>query len=620
MNIFQIVKYTLHKSLIFLLSHKKRGCVKSTHPLFSLKKSELSQARTFLYPKDLVSLGITIFDMLKVQFKSYNPGQSCLFPSRLDERIAADSPVRLINRIVDGLDLTELIATYESGGTTPYHPRMLLKVVFYAYMNNLYSCRRIACIMEHHLHYMWLSGSQYPSYSTINRFRSEHVKDCVNHLFVQVVTLLVEMGQVSLDVMYVDGTKMESVANKYTFVWRKSTERNKEKLQAKIQNILSQIEEGIAQDNQPEADQSPSPVDSSTLQKLIDHINESNRPQKPETKEEKKAVKVRAKQVKELQEHQKKLREYEEKLDILGTRNSYSKTDPSATFMRMKEDAMNNGQTKPGYNLQIGTENQYITNFGLYSNPGDTLTLPPFLSLTMARWGRLPRTICADAGYGSEENYELLEASQIQAFVKYNYFHKEQHRSFQNDIFRIENLYYNPTEDYYVCPMGQHMGFIGIKNCVNEHGYRSTIRRYRAVNCQGCPLRSSCTKAKGNRIVEANPHLMEYKRKARELLLSEEGIRHRKKRAIEPEAVFGQMKFDMGYKRFRHRDFDKVQMDFGIFAMAFNLKKLCSNLLKKGLLAQLVFMLTILRLFVVIRKQKQTKIIQLREGLPEMAA
>jgi transposase len=558
--------------------------------------------------------------MPKLQFKFYNQGQLCLFPSRLDERIAEDSPVRLINRIVDGLDLTELIATYESGGTTPYHPRMLLKVVFYAYMNNIYSCRRIASMMEHHLHYMWLSGSQYPSYSTINRFRSEHMKDCVNRLFVQVVALLVDMGQVSLDVMYVDGTKIESVANKYTFVWRKSAERNKEKLQSRIQHILCRIDAGIAQDNAPDTDQSPSPIDSTTLQKLIDRINDTNCSSTPETNEEKKAVKARAKHVKTLQEHQQKLREYEEKLDILGTRNSYSKTDPSATFMRMKEDAMNNGQTKPGYNLQTGTENQYITNFGLYSNPGDTLTLPPFLALTMARWGRLPRRICADAGYGSEENYELLEVNRIQAFVKYNYFHKEQHRPFRNDIFRIENLYYNPGEDYYVCPMGQHMSLIVIKTSVNEHGYRSTLRRYQAVNCQGCPLRSGCTKAKGNRIVEANPHLIEYKRKARELLLSEEGIRHRKKRPIEPEAVFGQMKFNMGYKRFRHRKFAKVQMDFGIFVRAFNLKKLCSNLLKRGFLTQFMLILTIVRLMVATKKRKQEKIIQLTKALHEMAA
>jgi transposase len=223
--------------------------------------------------------------MTKVQFKSYNQGQTVLFPSCLDERIPEASPVRLINRIVDGLDLTQLIATYESGGTTPYNPRMLLKVVFHVCMNNIYSCRKIVSAMERDIHYMWLSGSQYPSFSTINRFRSEHIKDCVNHLFVQVVELLAEMGQVSLDVQYMDGTKIESVASKYTFVWRKSTETNKRKLEEKIRNILTQIDEGIARDHSAETESKTSPVDSVSLRKMIDKINESTHKQKAETKE-----------------------------------------------------------------------------------------------------------------------------------------------------------------------------------------------------------------------------------------------------------------------------------------------------------------------------------------------
>lgn len=545
--------------------------------------------------------------MSKVQFKSYNQGQTVLFPSRLDEKISEDSPVRLISRIVDGLDLTSLLSTYEAGGTTPYHPRMLLKVVFYAYMNNIYSCRKIASMLEQHIHYMWLSGGQYPSFSTINRFRSEHIKDCVNHLFAQVVHVLVEMGQVSLDVQYVDGTKMESVANKYTFVWRKTTESNKKKLEEKIRNILSQIDEGIAQDNQPEAETAILPIDSAMLGRLIDKINEENSSAKTGTKQEKEEEKKRQKQMKELGKHKEKLEEYEEKLDLLGGRNSYSKTDPDATFMRMKEDAMNNGQTKPGYNLQIGTENQYVTNFGLFSNPGDTLTLAPFLTLGMVRLGKLPKVLCTDSGYGSEENYEMLERNKIGAFLKYNYFHKEQQRSFKNDAFRQENLYYNAEKDYVVCPMGQHMRYIGDKESINEHGYKSTVKRYQAANCQGCPLRGQCTKAKGDRIVEINHRLAAYRKKARELLLSEEGISHRKKRPIEPEAVFGQMKFNMAYKRFRHRKFEKVQMDFGIFVMAFNLKKLCANLAKKAFSALYQQKQRILSLLRTKRRSKKNK-------------
>lgn len=359
-------------------------------------------------------------------------------------------------------------------------------------------------------------------------------------------------------------------ANKYTFVWRKSVEKNKAKLEVRIQNILSQIDEGIAHDNASESDQISSAIDANSLRERIDELNRENRERSKEEKT----------QLKELEKHQEKLAEYEEKLDILDHRNSYSKTDTDATFMRMKEDAMNNGQTKPGYNVQIGTENQFITNFGLYNNPTDTTTLPSFLTLDEARLGRIPKVICADSGYGSEENYALLEQEAIQAYVKYNYFHKEQHRPFKNNPFLIENLYYNPKDDYFVCPMGQHMLFVGQSTRTSQNGYKSYIRKYQAANCGGCPLKGQCSKAGGNRIIQVNHQLAAYKRKARKLLLSEEGLKHRSRRPIEPEAVFGQMKYNMAYKRFRHRGFAKVQMDFAVFAMAFNLQKLFRSLNK----------------------------------------
>lgn len=209
----------------------------------------------------------------KIRFKSYNTGIISIFPVDLGEKIPQNAPVRLIDSIVDGLKLDKVIETYKDGGTTPYHPRVLLKVVFYAYMNNIYSCRRIASLLDRDFHYMWLSGGQTPSFSTINRFRSEHLKEAINDLFVQVVMKLVEAGQLSLDVQYIDGTKIESVANKYTFVWKKTTEKNKEKLEGKIRDILSQIDEGIAQDNAPAEETSE--MDSSTLQRIIEEINET---------------------------------------------------------------------------------------------------------------------------------------------------------------------------------------------------------------------------------------------------------------------------------------------------------------------------------------------------------
>ena len=319
------------------------------------------------------------------------------------------------------------------------------------------------------------------------------------------------------------------------------------------------------------------------LSQIVSELKSSlEKEPEPTQKNEKKALREKKKQIKTLESHRDKLLEYDNHLETMEDRNSYSKKDKDATFMRMKEDAMNNGQTKPGYNLQIATENQFITDFALFPNPTDTLTLIPFFTSFMERYNRLPFTVCADAGYGSEENYSFMENNEIEAFVKYNYFHKEQRPRYKLNPFHPENLYYNQQHDFYVCPMGQKMIPIGTKRNKTQSGYISESARYKARRCEGCSLRASCFKAKGDRIIEVNHPLNEYKRKARERLTSEEGLKHRGRRCIEPEAVFGQMKYNMGYKRFRHVGKDKVTMDFAFFAIAFNIKKLCVKLGKEA--------------------------------------
>lgn len=516
--------------------------------------------------------------MTKLHFRPYIPNQTLLFPSRIDEDIAADDPVRVVSALVDSLDLSDIKALYKEYGRNPYHPQMMLKVIIYAYMNNVYSCRKIEKLLLRDIHYIWLAGYEKPDFITINRFRNR-VKNEINHIFTQLVLLLAGKGYVSLDVEYIDGTKIESKANKYTFVWRKSVEKNRAKLLDKIKVLLQQIDEAIAQDKA--SDNESVEFSPASISSLVEELKEvlSEQPA-AKTKEEKKAHRTKEKQMKELEKHAQKLAEYDNHLETLGERNSYSKTDPSATFMRMKEDAMNNGQTKPGYNLQIGTQNQFITDFCLFPNPTDTLTLIPFFHSFVGRYNRLPYTVVADSGYGSEENYRFMEENRMAAYVKYNWFHKEQKRSFKKNPFLVENLYYNAKEDYYVCPMGQHLTFVGKTHGKTASGYVSEQSRYRAQRCEGCPLRSGCFKAKGNRTIEVNHRLLEYKRKARERLTSEEGLEYRSKRPIEPEAVFGQMKNNMSYRRFRHFGIDKVAMDFAFFAIAFNMKKMCAKLAK----------------------------------------
>ena len=568
--------------LYFAFCEKIKKVCQNAHLFFLCTKPRLSQAGALLLPKDFVSLSITFYTMTKIHFRPYNPNQTVLFPPRIDEDIAEHDPVRMVDALVESLNLESFRKLYKECGRSPYHPRMMLKVILYAYMNNIYSCRKIEKLLHRDIHYIWLAGYEKPDFITINRFRNR-VKNEINEVFTQTVLLLSSKGFISLNVEYIDGTKIESKANKYTFVWRKTVERNRERLMKKIHILLGQIDNVIAQENSSESNEeiefTPAMLTemAGELRQALEQVPE------PSTKEEKTALKKKRKQLKELEEHRDKLQEYDNRLDTLQDRNSYSKTDNDATFMRMKEDAMRNGQTKPGYNLQIGTGNQFITDFALFPNPTDTLTLIPFLQSFSSRYDRLAHTVVADSGYGSEENYRFMSENGMEAYVKYNYFHMEQRPRFKPDPFKAENFYYNEEQDFCICPMGQKMQRIGTRHVKTASGYVSENARYRAIRCEGCPLRCRCFKAKGNRTIELNHRLRKYKQKAKELLCSEEGLKHRGQRCIEPEAVFGQMKNNMNYKRFRHFGKDKVFMDFSFFAIAFNIKKMCAKMTKEGM-------------------------------------
>ncbi len=279
--------------------------------------------------------------MAKLHFRPYIPNQTVLFPRRIDENITANDPVRIVNTVVDNLNLDGFKNLYKETGRCPYHPKMMLKVIIYAYMNNIYSCRKIEKLLLRDIHYIWLSGGEHPDFITINRFRNR-VKEEINNVFTRLVLVLADKGFISLDVEYIDGTKIESKANKYTFVWRKTVEKNRAKLLDKIRILLQQVDAAIAQENSVK--DAPVEFTPAMLSDIVDELKEVLEKQPlTKDKEQKKVLREKRKQLRELEKHRDKLMEYDNHLDTLGERRSYSKTDPDATFMRMKEDAMKNG-------------------------------------------------------------------------------------------------------------------------------------------------------------------------------------------------------------------------------------------------------------------------------------
>ena len=502
-----------------------------------------------------------------VIFKTYNQSQPFLFPPSYDDFISEDHPVRLINSILDSIDISSIESGYKGGGTSSYHPRMLLKVIVYAYLRNIYSSRKIAQALEENVYFMWLSAGNQPDHRTINDFRGKRLKGKLEPIFNQVVLFLNQEGVLSLKDLYIDGTKIEANANKFTFVWATSIETNKSKIEQQLKDLWSYVDQVYQSESQEITAPEIKDINPEKVQSVIAKINQALEGKPIDSN-------VKRKLTYGKKNWPKNLAKYQKQEEILQGRGSYSKTDTDATFMRMKDDYMKNGQLKPGYNLQVSSNNQYITDYSLGQTTSDTSLLPNHIEAHKEQYNQNPDTITADAGYGSEENYEILEQNNIEAFVKYPYFHKEQRsKKHRENPFLADNLYYNQDEDYYVCPMGQHMKNIGVSTQKTKSGYEQTITKYQTQNCDKCPMRGLCHKAKTNRIITRNHNLIRHKQRARELLTSEEGVKHRKQRCWDVEAIFGNIKQNKKYKRFMLRGLEKVKVETGLIALAHNLNK-----------------------------------------------
>jgi transposase len=542
-------------------------------------------------------------------FKEYTQGQVVLLPTDLETQIPPKHLVRVVNSAIEKMDLSALLAQYKGGGTSSYHPKMLLKVLVYAYTQQLYSSRKIAKALRENIYFMWLSGNQQPDFRTINRFRSEVVKDVIEKIFTAVLELLIEGGYIKLENYFLDGTKMEANANKYSWVWGKSTRRYKRKLQEKVKELIGEIEEVNEAENAEYGERDleelgpDESLDSAKLEQKIQELNQrlkaqSKKPLDPQAetpqpgesepnqakspKPKKRRGRRGKSKLQKAEDALKKLetdclprqKKYEDQEQKLAGRNSYSKTDVDATFMRMKDDYMRNGQLKPGYNLQMGTEGQFVVGFSVHQRPGDPGCLVPHLKGVKKQLGRLPRNVIADSAYGSEENYAYLEQEQVGNYLKYNTFGKEQRPRYKPNPFAVDQMAYDAEKDELICPAGKRLSYQYSTHPKTENGYRGERRCYEAQECTGCPLKVLCTKAQGNRKAYLGLQLKAWRQQARENLTSEQGQKLRSLRGVEVESVFGRLKEDWGFRRFLLRGIEKVKTEFGLLCIAQNMAKL----------------------------------------------
>lgn len=511
--------------------------------------------------------------MKKQIFKPYEPQQAMLLPPSLEELIPEGHLVRIVYKMIEGIDTKVLERQYKGGGTSAYDPQMLLKVIVYAYTQRVFSSRRIAKELRENVNYMWLSGMNRPDHRTINRFRGKVMKAVIDEVFYGIVEQLMEQGYVDLESYFVDGTKIEANANRYTYVWKKSTEKNKAKLREKVKQLLEKVDEIEAAEEEKYGDADLEEVgegkeiDAEKLREAAQKINERLK-QKPGDKELTKAKKALE------SDYIPRMEKYEWQEKVLEERNSFSKTDTDATFMRMKDDHLGNGQLKPSYNIQMGTQKQFILGYSLHRRAGDTNCLKEHLEKFKTWLGGFPKNLVADAGYGSEENYSYLEGQQITAYVKDYQFHREQKRDYkQKHPYRVENFNCFPDVDEYECPQKKRLRYKFSDPCESDHGYVSERRIYECEDCSQCPVKADCTRSKYNRQIQIGVELERLKRKARDNLLSPQGLEMRSLRPVEVEAVFGQLKQDWGFRRFMLRGIEKVTTEWGILSIAHNIAK-----------------------------------------------
>ena len=518
----------------------------------------------------------------------------CL-PMNLEIIIPSDEPVRLLSAVLEELDYRKLTATYSRLGRIEYSPRLLFKVVLYGCSRGIYKSREIERACRENINFMYLlEGNAAPDHNTIARFRSQHLPDAIEDLMYQLVQLLVAHGEISFEksAVFIDGTKIEANAGRYTFVWKTGTTNKQKKLGEKIVTELPLLLEkagvGIT---------APKQITVQQLKKLRKKLYAK--------KEELSIAFVYGKghhksglqkAIEAINSWLERLKRYNLDIHICGDRNSYSKTDHDATFMHMKEDHMQNGQLKPGYNVNVATVSEYIIGNYISADRTDTKTFIPFLEKLCSK--HPVKRVVVDSGYESEENYQYVDGSeQLSLFVKPSNHEQKKKRKYQTDIGRRENMPYDTQKDEYTCAQGKKLTAVSTATRKSDTGYRQEITIYECADCKGCPVKEKCIRQKKtdktpleDRVKRLNvsKYFAAQREAMEEKISTEEGILLRINRSIQAEGVFAMIKEDLNFRRFMMRGKKNVNVEWHLVSMAYNILKLHHKIQKGRLGTHLI--------------------------------
>lgn len=503
---------------------------------------------------------------------------------KIDEIVAekiipADDSVRLLDEVMEEMDYTPLMRAYKRTGRHPAtNPVTMLKILVYAIMQGIFSSRAIALACTRDINFIWLlNGEEAPNHSEIARFRSKRLTECGEELFYQLVEKLAVMGEIKYEHLFVDGTKIEANANKYSFVWKKSTTKYETRLYGKLAKLVPELSSryGIMTDT-------PEELLSALEGQVTTPFVYGRGKRKSEIQRD----------IELLQELLGRKGKYAKYQETFNGRNSFSKTDPDATFMHMKDDHMRNAQLKPGYNIQLGVEGEYITGVLLSSERSDQLALIPLLENMESHLRRSYEDVTTDAGYESEENYTYFEGKTTECYIKPQNYERSKTKKYKSNMALRENMAYDAVLDEYTCQAGKKLRTVYVGKRKSKSGFESEITYYECECCEGCPHKKKCTRSKDNRTLQVSKKFIEQRKLSLERITSEKGILLRMNRSIQAEGAFGIIKQDYGFRQFLLRGNKKVLTEILLVAMGYNINKLHNKIQKNRTGRQLFEKLT----------------------------
>lgn len=498
-------------------------------------------------------------------------------PLDIERIIEPSDPVYTFREVVSHMDLNQYLAEKKGcrTGRPPYDRITLLEVVLFAFMELGYpSLRMMEKLCKTDIRFLWLlDGMQAPSYATVCTFINTELAVSLDDIAQDINQYIFTRENVDLNHVYLDGTKIEARSNKYTWVWKKSSEKGRLREYAKLTGLITWINEELPafQETRLETREEYA---IEYVEQLLGRILEwtgTSRESFVQGRGHRKSLGQKA--YEGVAGCLEKLKKYASQIKTCGEgRNSYSKTDHDATFMRIKKDYMGNDQLLPAYNVQVAVCDGYIAAYGVYQYASDMDCFRPMMEEFARRTGKYPEYPTADAGYGSYNNYLFCEEHGMKKYMKFPMYEKEtKDRKYQEDPFRPCNFEID-GEGFMVCPNGKRFRYLK-KAAVKGNRYGRMEEYYQCEDCEGCGYRERCHKSKKNRIVRINQELTKFHEEVLSNLNSIHGALLRMNRSIQAEGTFGGIKGNRGYRRIRRWHLRRVELEIGLISCGFNLHK-----------------------------------------------